>query len=668
MSDSSSGGGLKIPVLSWFDEPILQSIKSVFDGLNVKTESLDLLRKYRNAHFQTTRATVSTIKILGMAEPVQLEHVYSPARVSTTIHRRLYRRETYTDPTDTAVAQTSTDNLVRGDVFVENHDRVAVLGGPGSGKTTFLKHLALSYVDKSVFQKTELKTSKFPIFVSVPVFANSDKTLGQYITTELARRTDVYAADFAKRILGNGMCILLLDSLDEVPPKQRSRVINALNDFCTTYPDNKYVLSCRTADYEEWLPGFYEVELAKLSRTAGNKIIRAWFSNDEKKAEQLIRHLKADPGVASLTETPLLLSLLCIQFRHDLTLPQRKTELYRRCVDTLLRDWDAGRGFRRDTAYSKLSDDRKERLFETVAGTFFTDQPSYVFPTEAVVELIAELLELFDIERSNAAGILQEIEQHHGILERSSMESYCFSHPSFQEYFAARHFLGNRSDMECIKKCFEKDAWAPVIEFMVALKKDPSDLLLFLQSKSTFTTVQTYPAMARRTRNLWLLYRCLSLGPALPGQLWAELTAHIVNSQIEMARVYREGGVVPLAALVPDGVRHVYYSYGKRRSTLFTALQPFRRLANELLVSPSPRYADTVLARLQTLDLTGSRREDNVALALCLVIPLATTRPKDVDRWLETLSAVTQYRFMKPIIAESQKILRERFLSTRTAG
>ncbi|HUG80606.1 MAG TPA: hypothetical protein VML01_03010 [Bryobacterales bacterium] len=312
-----------------------------------------------------------------------------------------------------------------------------------------------------------------------------------------------------------------------------------------------------------------------------------------------------------------------------------------------------------------MSDDRKERLFETVAGTFFTDQPTYVFPTSQVVDLITDLLDLFDVERSNAPGILQEIEQHHGILEKSSMESYCFSHPSFQEYFAARHFLGNRSDMECVKNCFEKDPWAPVIEFMVALKKDPSDLLLFLKSKSTFTTVQTYPAMARRTRNLWLLYRCLSLGPAIPAALWSDLMLHIVNSQIEMSRVYREGGVVPLAALVEDGVRHVYYSYGKRRSTLVTALQPFRRLANELLVSPSPRYAQTVQARLDTLDLAGAKREDNVALALCLVIPLATTRPREVDRWLDKLSEVTQYRFMKPIIAESQKILRDRFLNVK---
>jgi len=662
---------MKIPVLSWFDEPILHSIKSVFDGLNIKTESLDLLKKYRNAHFKSTRAMVGTIKILGMAEPVNLQHVYSPARVSTTIHRRLYREETYKAPTNAvqthaAVTQVSEGNLVRGDQFVESHNRIAVLGGPGSGKTTFLKHLAMAYVDKAVFQTTDLKTSKFPVFVPMPVYANAEKSLEEFVASDLIRRTDGYAPHFVRRLLSSGMCVFLLDSLDEVPPKQRPRVINALNDFCIMYPDNKLVLSCRTADYQEWLPGFFEVELARLSKTAGNKIIKAWFSDDEKKAEKLIRHLKADPGVASLTGTPLLLSLLCIQFRHDLTLPQRKTELYRRCVDTLLRDWDAGRGFRRDTAYSKMSDDRKERLFETVAGSFFTDQPAYVFETTGVVELIGDLLELFDIDRGDAAGILEEIEQHHGILEKSSVESHCFSHPSFQEYFAARHFLGNHSDMECVKKCVEKDAWAPVIEFMVALKKDPSDILLFLQSKSTFTSLQTYPAMARRTRNLWLLYRCLSLGPAIPATLWAQLTAHLVESQIEMSRVYREGGVVPLASLVHDGVQHVYYSYGKRRPTLFTALQPFRRLANELLVSPSPRYADAVLDMLKKLDLSGRAREDNVAVALCLIIPLATTRPHEVDQWLDKLTAITQFGFMKPIIAQSQKILKERFFSQKT--
>ena len=62
-------------------------------------------------------------------------------------------------------------------------------------------------------------------------------------------------------------------------------------------------------------------------------IVTAWFREDRTKGKELLRHLKRDEGVRSLCETPLLLSLLCIQFRHDLALPKRKTELFKRCIE-----------------------------------------------------------------------------------------------------------------------------------------------------------------------------------------------------------------------------------------------------------------------------------------------------------------------------------------------
>ena len=51
-----------------------------------------------------------------------------------------------------------------------------------------------------------------------------------------------------------------------------------------------------------------------------------------------------------------------------------------------------------------------------------------------------------------------------------------------------------------------------------------------------------------------------------------------------MATIFRNGGVFPLAVLMRDGVRHSYVYYHKRR-TLHVALQPLRRLGNEIFLS-----------------------------------------------------------------------------------
>ena len=42
---------IEVPILNWFDEPIKQSIRSVFNDINSATEALDIFNKYRHNHF-----------------------------------------------------------------------------------------------------------------------------------------------------------------------------------------------------------------------------------------------------------------------------------------------------------------------------------------------------------------------------------------------------------------------------------------------------------------------------------------------------------------------------------------------------------------------------------------------------------------------------------------
>lgn len=625
---------LDIPIINWFDEPFKQSIKSVFNSVNKSVEAKDIFKKYRRAHFRSLKRSMNKLKILGMNSPINLTDIYYPAHVSTSIYRRLYERDWHrlTDNEEHIPVQKPENHtvVIGAEKYVEEHDRVMVLGGPGTGKTTLLRFLAYAYTDKETFSKSELKTSKFPLFIRLPDLAKSGESVESYASAQLKAKTNKYASDFMRRVFKNGLVILLLDSLDEVPRPSKSEVIDKISKFCDTYPACSLVISCRTADYEEIIEDFYEVELARLTENAVKKIVHSWFKNDKEKAKKLLRHLKNDEAVASLTENPLLLSLLCIQFRHDLILPKRKAELYRRCVDALLRDWDASRGFRRKTAYENLSDDRKERIFEHVAAHFFQYSPRYVFPEKKLIQKIGQYIDRFDISDKKAKGILKEIESHHGILEKVSADSYGFSHPSFQEYFTARCALSRRNDSYIVRNHFENEEWAGVIEFIVALREDPEELLQFILKKSQVGTIKTYPAMARRIMNLWLLYRCLSTGAALKASTYNACYEHIISSQIDMAGIYRKGGVVPFAVLMADGVRHSYY-YWKRRPTLYRALQPLRQLANTIFALPSIRYSNLALGKAyEIVDRAGPFFEDT-SLALCLVVPLVTIKPMEVQ-------------------------------------
>ena len=636
-NDSNSSG---FPILNWFESPIKQSIQSVFDGINEAVEAKDIFNKYKKAQFQTLKRTMSHIKILGMSTPIKLRDIYYPTQISTTIHRRLYERNWHKyDESDELCTQSiiNTTTTVRADDFIEAHNHLVVLGGPGFGKTTLLRFLAYAYCDKTTFQTSNLKTSKFPIFIHLPELSKTDTDIEQFAYDLLIKKTDQYAKPFLRNLFISGNAIILLDSLDEVPSESKSSTLDAIRNFYETYPLCSIIVSCRTADYVEIVEDFYEVEITRLSEDAVPVIVKAWFGKEgASNAKKLLVHLKNDSAIASLTENPLLLSLLCIQFKHDLSLPKRKAELYRRCIDALLRDWDASRGFRRKTVYENLSDDRKERIFNFIAYHFYQHSPKYVFPEKSVIKKIGQYIERFDIEPKKAKSILTEMESHHGILEKVSMGLYSFSHPSFQEYFTAKAILSRREDLNILKKHYENEDWSGVIEFIVALREDPEELIKYMLNKSTVGNLKTYPAMARRTMNLWLLYKCLASGPSISPNLYEECCSHIVSSQFNMANIYRKGGVVPFAVLMADGVRHSYY-YWKKRPTLYNALQPLRSLANIIYSMPVPRYATKALTTSEELVENNGPFFEVTSLALSLVIPLASVAAKEVKRILDKL-------------------------------
>lgn len=630
-------GKSTFPIIGWLDEPAKKSINSVFDGINRGVESLDIFRTYRSNHYQRLNAELRSVKILGMTSPIDLLDLYSPAVVSTSISGRLYEQDWLPAKdlnTNTSRRRRKVRQSVDADEFIEKHTHVVVLGSAGSGKTTLLRYLALAYCDKKLFSSSNLKTSKIPFYTSLLAYsrqAADGVSIKDYFSKQLTSTTNQYASDFVNRIFTRGDGIVFLDSLDEVPLALRERTLCAIKEFAVAYSKNKIVVSSRSADYHPVHESFAECELTRLSTSAINKIVNAWFAQDSDKANQLQQHLENDEGVYSLCETPLLLSLLCIQFRHDLMLPKRRIELYRRCIDAFLRDWDASRGFRRDTAYAQLSDDRKERIFETVAGKFFKDGQQYVFAQERLIETIKGCCELFDLPEDSANEVLNEIEAHHGILERFSIDSFTFSHLSFQEFFAAKHIITLREELSILRTFYKDEKWSSVIEFIVALHPDPGAIYEILMRYSDISGIRNFPALASRMKTLRMLYRSMLSGAPITKQLRASLYDHLIDAHFHMSATFGAAGVYPLAVLGANGVKHTYVYYRKRPS-LPQALEPLGVLANEILRSAPEEYCERVIERVKNLDFSvkGKTGLEIISSGLCVIVPILLVRPNAI--------------------------------------
>lgn len=646
---------VEVPVISWLEEPVKKSVNSVFGGINAAVEAMDFFKKYRGTHFSMLNEAVGKVKVLGMSSPLMLMDLYYTTYVSSDIRRRLYESEWHTLHEERARSTgLSRFRSIDGAAYVEKSKRLVVLGGPGAGKTTFLKFLALAYSNKEVFSKTKLKVEKLPVFLPLPDFSKTDDDVLTFLSAALVMREGDFARDFFERSMRKGLAVVLMDSLDEVPESRRTTVIERIKAFCNLYPDVKVVVSCRTADYKEILENFDEVELVRLSKTAVQSIVRSWFKGRKDLADKLISVINSDSGISNLTETPLLLSLLCIQFKHDLILPRRKVEVYKRCVETLLRDWDTTRGFRRESSYESLSDLHKERLFEHLAGRGTDTGLTYIFSDESVRSITADYISRLGISAEEAPGIISEVERHHGIVERHSIESLCFSHASIQDYFVARDAISCRKEQEIVKSRMDDESWSGVIEFICGLHPDPTQIFDLMVKKASLKDLKNYPAIERRAKLLYLIYRCMSVGPILLPAKAVEINSHILNSLQSFVRLMAGSGVYPMCSYGEGGVRHPYFYRGQQRPSLHAALLPYRKLSNEMLIRPVPGFAK--LARESCDELLAGQTLGEVELSLLLnmIVPMSKVDPDGVmDVLSKARGRIEGSRLFEAIIDET---------------
>jgi len=479
---------------------------------------LILFRNWEKKYLRTVAEEHKYIKLIGIKRniainPPKLEDVYvnlelsSPALQDNISHLRpsISLQESFFLHT-----------------ALEKFNYIAILGHPGTGKTTLLEHLVSVYAEN--FKNKKFKNRLLPIYIPLRRCLLNGRAISEELTDKSTglispELLNKYPKNYFQSKLEKGKCILLFDGLDEVLSEDKHIAAIRLVESCITlYSKCKIILTSRIAGWRNILGSqvarfiirelsFKEIGrlvnqwyLAVYSEKYSNNLIkmtqdvkRSIRKDSTEQANKILQVIKINERLKEIASTPLILSLMCLVFyiRHDL--PEKRALLYEHCLKVLLDEWDQ---YDKNIYYEKsLSYDNKSRLIQKISVLLFRYNSSEISKQE-IENIIDEFLKEKDIKEQKPSELLKHIEQRSGIILERAINKYGFAHLTFQEYFAAIGLLAMDDGLEVLLNDFKDTKSEEVLLLYSGSSKKPETLISRLYSEYKRTSDTNYLLIA----------------------------------------------------------------------------------------------------------------------------------------------------------------------------
>ncbi|MEM7217016.1 MAG: SUMF1/EgtB/PvdO family nonheme iron enzyme [Pseudomonadota bacterium] len=474
-SDAAAGGGTDDQADAWRD--YLLSMRNAFSYVDVRGIGAERV------------------------ERMALDTVYTRLKVRGSDHDRVGRSKTHKRGASGDDSLTNFDRTVELREILAEHSQVALIGDPGTGKTTFLRFVgqilaraglgeleALAQIGLDDGTITEASAVPVPIFVKAAEFAAflHDSALRAAGPMTGAAQLDAYldywqqgqrlslASGALSQRLRTGGCFLLIDGLDEVAGLvQREtlaeQITHVLEQETTAHAANRYLVACRTRAWEgktQILGGLEVCHLADFEPAQIALFCERWCRalfqvsassplSDHAEAYdyhgQLTEAIRDNPSGATFNANPLMLTVLAVVHWNRRSLPEQRAELYAAAVDYLIKSRDA---LSEVTPFERL-----ERL-QALALVMALDGVKRQIGADEAAKLIAERA---FIGVQSARDWLEEEALLSGILVSRADGEFEFWHLTFLEFLAARALAQHDDRWRLLQPHLYADRWHEIV-------------------------------------------------------------------------------------------------------------------------------------------------------------------------------------------------------------
>jgi len=257
------------------------------------------LRKALNEYVTRYVERHGTLKVacVRMDDPVRLDEIYTAVQLLDRYALRYFESE---DALQQQYRESGnrgfnvTNSQKKPGLQVANEQQyLMMLGGPGVGKSTFLRKVGLEAL-YALGRRNSANTDNpkllepsqslayqhpcIPVMLELRQFDTPDRSIKAVIADELKTCGFPEAEALTELFLKNGKLLVLLDGLDEVPSAALNHAITEIKNLVDTYSDNRFIASCRVAAYPfGGFTRFKDVAMAAFEDEQIQQFIQNWF-------------------------------------------------------------------------------------------------------------------------------------------------------------------------------------------------------------------------------------------------------------------------------------------------------------------------------------------------------------------------------------------------------